>query len=314
MSIRHPSSRRLVGWSSVGAAAFFAASLALTGAAFGQSYSTTFDEGTYTARGSLSGQNGWDTNDAARASTAEDVGQSDYVGPITYQTGSNTGKFSGYQGALGGLYHGTTAPTNTTASELPGSPIVYLFHAFSPGNASSYALNTDLDISYSATSASPTRDAFGFNFQTSGLGNLFSLNFTPDASNASQMVIGYTVNGVQTIPANASAILYNSVYHLQISVNVAAKSLTASFTGTNSFTLSNISLASINPAAVQQVATTWTLTNTSGVDANGGYTNAGSNAIIFDNFALTVPEPSTWAMFGLGATALVIFLRRRIPA
>ncbi len=310
MTIRKLLSSRRAFRSQTCVVALFAASLAACGSAFGQGFGTTFDEGTGTypqPRGSLSGQNNWDTNDG-RANNTTPVGQSDYVGPVDGYTGSST---TNYQGGLGGLYH--------SSGELPGKSTVYLYHAASPGSASTYVFNTDFDISFPAAGTageSYTRDSFGFNFQTTALSNLFSVNFTPDLSgnnnSVNQMVIGTSVNNSANNPT-VNAILYNSIYHLQLSVNVPGRMMTVAITGTNNYNFT-ISLASVDPASVQQIAATWVLSNTSGVDANGGYTNAGSNAIIFDNFALTVPEPSTWAMLGLGVVAGGLLLRRRARA
>ncbi len=300
-------SPRRATWSKTCAVAFVAASLAAGGSAFGQNYSTNFNTG-FTANASLSGQDNWDTNDAA-ASPTSPVGQSDYVGPVTGYAGSSS---TNYQGALGGLYH--------SSGELPGAPIVYLEHPYSPGAATSYALNTDFDIAFPATGTSGanySRDSFGFNFgsnfQTATPTNLFSLNFTPDLSgngnSANQMLFGYTVNGATTTTNNA--VLYNGIYHLQLSVNVTARTAVATIAGANNYSL-NILLTAINPAAVQEVAATWNLFDKTTGNATSGYSNAGSNALIFDNFS--VPEPSIWAMLGMGAAGLALVLCRRAQA
>ena len=317
MTIRKLLSPRRATWSKTCAVAFVAASLAAGGSAFGQNYSTNFNTG-FTPNAPLSTQDNWDTNDVYNSTTG--VGQTDDVGPVTGYAGSSSTTPVNYQGAVGGLYH--------SSGELPGSTVVYLEHPYSPGTATSYALNTDFDISFPATGtsgASFTRDTFSFNFG-SNFGStpagapttLFSLNFTPDRSgngnSTNQMQVGYTVGTSTTTTSNA--ILYNGIYHLQLSVNVPARTAVATVTGTtvtgttSTYTL-NISLAGVNPAAVQQVAATWTLFDTTG-SATHGYTNAGSNALVFDNFS--VPEPSTWAMLGLGAAGLGFVLRRRVRA
>ena len=300
-------------------AAFMTAASLLGGStAFSQGYATTFDN--YTNGGSLSGQDGgtgvpWDTNDPDKTPTTtgyggEYVGQADYVGTVTNYSNPS----SDYWAYLGGGQNGTAYPYS-----LPGSSTIYDYRPFTLGSPSGYAFNVDMSIGTTTNSAFPNRDSFAWTFLSSASGttigtNLFSLNFTPDTS-TSLMDVGYTVNGGALVPSG-KAIFYNSVYHLTISVNVTTKTASVSLTPTSgtAVTIATIALASTSPGSVQEVAATWVLADKTDKDANGGYTGAGGNELLFNNYAVTVPEPSTWAMMGLGLVAVGVFARRRVHA
>ena len=39
--------------------------------------------------------------------------------------------------------------------------------------------------------------------------------------------------------------------------------------------------------------------------------NYGANSMIFQNYAVTVPEPGTWVLFGIGAGVVAVIRRRK---
>ena len=268
-----------------------AALLTAGSVARGQGYSTTFDANQgYMGGNTLSGQNGWDTNDN---------NQPDYVGTVSnYSVPASD--FVGYLGGLG-----------LSNSVVPSVTPVYLYRPFTLGTTSAYAFNVDMAITRSGATY-PTNESFGWTFRTSGGANLFSVDFVPTTANDSNnarttLAVRYTVNGsAQVSPGNG--FLSDAYYHLTVSVNVAAKQFSISLTptgGTAMVLASGISLGTNDPSTVAQVAATW----------NDNVANPGANTMIFNNYGVTlVPEPSTWVMLGLGVVGFTVMLRRRARA
>ena len=287
-----------------GGAALVAAVLSFSPLAHGQGYSTTFDG--YTT-GSLSGQNGWDTNDPyvgtdTTGAPGSEIGQSDFVGIITGYSSTATDDWA----YLGGL---------DRSSVVPGHSTVYVYNNFAATpltGLSSYAFNVDMSV-YPGGSPYTTLDQFAWTFGTAATPNLFSVNFVPNSNSVD--AVRYSVNGGGLV-TTGNGIVTNSIYHLTVNVNVVAKTFSISVTPTGGTALtlaSNISLGTIDASTVTQVAATWTLANTA-ADASGGYSGAGSNSLIFNNYSVgAVPEPSTWALVGIGGL-LLLAVRRRVRA
>ena len=269
----------------------------------GASYSTDFNSPAYTGSETLSGQNGWTTNDPYVTGSANpEVGQSDYVGVVGGYSTSTTD----YWAVLGGAERPT----------VPGMGAVYLYQPLSVAGAPAYNFTVDFSLLRSTTPYL-VNDSFGWTFQNAAGGNVFSINFVPQSAQGtanSVFALRYTVNGVQQ--TTGSGVNVNSIYHLTVSVNVNAGSFNIGLATTNGPTVplaSNIPLSSASASSITDVAATWVLaqpTAGSGV----AQTNAGSNSLLFDNYAVTVPEPSTWAIFGITAIVGFVTLRRRARA
>ena len=285
-----------------------AATLLVSGSeAYAQGYTTSFDN--LTKNSSLSGQDGWTTNDedtGATTSTGETIGQSDYVGVVGGYSASTTD----YLGSLGGEFQGST---------VPGASTVFLDRPFTLGTTTAYAFNVDMAIE---RSQSPFLNNDGFNWTfRNGNTTVFSIDFVPQTATASTAgaatvyAVRYTVPGLgggQTTTNNG--ILSDSLYHLKVSVNVLTNSFSfAVMQGGTSIGASNVSLLTNLGSSVNEVAATWDVAKTNTTD-NGGYTAVGSNTLIFNNYAVTVPEPSTWVVTGLGGLALMLVFRRRMRA
>ncbi len=280
-----------------GLSAFAAALLALGSAAYGQGYSTNFDNATtFPPGGSLSGNDGWDTNDPYNATDGK--GQADYVGQLNGYTPANN--LNDELAGLGGFQR--NAATNLDIS--PDRGLVYLYHPINATGAP--AVNFDVDLAITTSSSTfPNADTFGWTFQTA-TGNLFSVDFVPikdsngNAAEAVEYAVGtgaLTNTGLQISPNTTS------LYHLNVGVNVTGKSFGFTLTGSNTVSFNNISLANVaSDFNVTDVAATWTLANAA---------SAGSNELIFDNYAVTVPEPSTWAMLGVGVVLATVLVRRQ---
>ena len=270
--------------------ALVAALLALGSVAHGQGYSTNFDatQG-YVGGATLSGQNSWDTNDN---------NQPDFVGTVSSYSVPAT-DFVGY---LGGL--------QLSNGIVPSVSPVYLFRPFTLGTTSAYAFNVDMAITRSGATY-PNNDSFAWTFRTAAGANLFSVDFAPQTANDSNgarttLAVRYTVNGAAQQPTG-NGLLSDAYYHLTVSVNVTAKQFSVSLTPTGGTTMvlaSNVSLGTNDPSTLAQVAATW----------NDNVANPGANTLIFNNYAVTVPEPSTWVMLGLGAVGVTVMFRRRAQA
>ena len=144
------------------------------------------------------------------------------------------------------------------------------------------------------------------------------MNGTTTAAIAGRLSAGYTVgNGIGTGANNTNnsnnGIVLNTLYHLTITVNVQTDTFSAFVTSSGTTTIAtNVSLAAapILPTSVTEAAAAWTLTNQT-PDAAGAYEGAGNNALLFDNYAVTVPEPKTYASMVLGLVVLVGLDRMR---
>ena len=250
------------------------------------------------------GQNGWLTNDPENDNASAVNGN--YIG------GSNVVQVNGtYFGSTAfSAYLGTTSSGSTPVD--PGAATTYLYKPVSLASASStYSFNVDFAVLSPATTG--TIDSFGFTLLNSAGTPLLSVNSGTTVTTqmvsgvtTSKVDLGYEVGSNKTLNTNGNGITLNAVYHLTITVNVQANTFTATYSagGSTAGIASNVSLSGqISSTSVTDTAATWTLSNTT-QDANGAYTNAGNDSVIFDNYTLAIPEPSTCAMLGAGLLGL----------
>lgn len=317
--------------SKVATASLFAlATLAVTSAGFAQLYpvySENFNStATYTLGDTLSDQSGWTTNDEGTGgtysypgSTAGIIGQSDGINLVP-----NVSTAPGdYVGFIGGAYGKAVAP---------GRSNVTLNHSLPTNNAQTVSFSTDFLVT-APTASNPVHDGFGFSLTGTGGASLFSINFAVrnDNSAASDNVT-YTVGATTTTSPYAISLLTQR-YKLTINANVAsgtfsaflqAEDATGALTAGSLVTIaSNQTYALAGAGNIAGYAALWNLTNsnpatdttlannpaTAGTN-NRAYSNAGTNALYFDNVFVSVPEPSTYAMLGLGALGLIFMARR----
>ncbi len=289
-------------------------------------YNENFNSG-YNSAQSLSDQAGWTTNDEFTGATynGADVGQSDgvsQVGGVALANGD-------LQGILGGVYYPGTA--------VPGTNAVTLGHGFALGSGLTASINLDYVVTQSQTPNS-NHDAFGIALRNTAGGTLFSVDFTRlvntnDPKYTTYDNIGYT-SGSST-PVTALSFQLGLRYHLTITLNgrgTANQTFSASFftedstTGLQNGGVFNVATNVAYTGTVAGLAATWNLFSNSTAAANGtatgfgsqgtnntAYNAPGSNALYFDNIVVAVPEPSTYALLGVGAFGLMV-LRRRLCA
>ena len=266
--------------------AIAAAMTCAAGSAQAQSYvtyGTTFDN--FIPSSSLSGQDNWDTTD---------LNQSDYVGIIGGYSTSATDYWAG----IGGFQQPATSP---------GNPSPSLFRPYTLATASVYAFNVDFGVSSSQTPFD-TQDAFGWSFQNAAGTKIFSLNIDPTAT-AGVDAVRFQAGMAAEVPTG-QGIGLNAKYHLTVSVNITAGTISASLTplaggATIPLITNNTSVNSAALASVTQTAATWTLTTPA---------SPGSNGMFFNNYVVTIPEPSTYAMLFAGAGLMLVVICRRTRA
>ena len=258
--------------------------LGVASVSHGQGYSPNFADPTvFTPEETLDGQDGWVTNDT--------VDYSNYVGII--------GGYSSVNGGLDWAYEGGLEETYGNPSTSP----VYLYRPFGINGSLSYAFNVNMAIS-SSQSPYTNVDNFAWTFQNAAGANLFSVDFVNLGGSVD--AVRYTTSAGQM--STGDGIALDSIYHLTVAVNSVANtfSITATPSGGSPLTLaSNVSLGTASADDVTQIAATWELTH----PAAGG-----SNSLIFNNYSVTVPEPSTWMMLGLGTLGGLVMIRRKARA
>ena len=303
-----------------GQGASFALLVGFGSLAHGQGYSTTISlTNGYTKNDSLSGQQNWDTNDPFTGNTVltstngnDDgsyIGQTDAVVGTVPPGANNNDLYA----ANGGIYQG---------SFVPGHSTVNVFHAANTEGANSFTLNSDAFLSASFGTQFTNTDSFGYSFlNAAGNTTLFSVDFVPSAVSPGTAPdqIEYTINGVQHL---TTGLLYLGGY-FHLTANVDVQHNTFGFTVTETglpmtdvnagATQAAVTLTGVNAANVGNAGTYWSLTDKT-ADTSGGYDNGGDNALYFKTFTVTVPEPSTYAMLGLGVLGLAARFRRKSRA
>lgn len=270
----------------------------------------------------LAGQNAWASNDGTvtsgtRGSSAQLVGNSNYLGPV--------GMFFGgtFAGALGGVYRvagGTAGTPDVVPSATNASGgVISLYHPINlTPAAATFALNVDFFVAApgvsSTTSTFKNHDTFSFTLGN-GTITLASINFVPATTADPATNDAVTVTGAtgQTATTNYGIVL-NSQYHLSLFVtNTATGAFTLQLQGQQDaapVTVYSGLLGPVNGTTISQAGVLWNLADKT-VGTNNGFQGAGDNYIAFDNFLLGVPEPSTYAMMAVGAAGLARALRLR---
>ena len=250
-------------------------------------YTTNFDDQNVFFPGQTIDQDdGW-TDSAAS--------QPDVVGliPNFSLTGTDQAEEFG-----GGFFRG-----NTTDSP------VFISHGFTPG-ANSYSFGVDFKIGQSGTPNLQDNE-FAYTFR-SNTGNVFSIDFYPQTGASANVydairVTTYNTAGQANQTTTGEGIALGSRYHLGLSVNVVTGLLSYTVTLEDGNGVANGAAMSFSTTlpnsglGVTSIAATYEL---------GPGTSAGDNVMAFDNFS-AVPEPSTYAMLGLGLVGLAARFRRK---
>ncbi len=309
----------------VTASLFTLAALSLAGTASAQTYpvySESFSSG-YVANAQLDTQGGWLSNDSYTGgqytygvTQSGDIGSSDFVGAVPNFSVNN----ADYAGFLGGEAQGTVPGVGAT-----GGPVT-LTHTLPTAGAQTVAFSTDFVVT--SNSFYGPHDSFAINL-TGTAGRQIGINFvvpTNNSTTADNVTYSTGAAGAQSA-ALGSIPLGTQRYKLTINVNVAGGTFGATLTPESNTGTLNGSVISLVPNGttygtgdITGFGYAWTLADQTSVAPANNPTTAGTNAlahtdpgsggIYFDNIIVSIPEPSTYALLGLGAMGLVVAVRR----
>ena len=165
--------------------------------------------------------------------------------------------------------------------------------AFSGGNGTPLTLTLNAPISYTVTRAGATLNAPYFDFQ--GVGNVFSSR--------------YNLGGTITFTINAGA--------AQGFGTLASGFSAGSEAATDAYLYGSMPGVAVGNTVTLNAGTLTTTGNFAGAPPAGGsfqtflFDGNGNKLDAVNGVAGPVPEPSTWALLGVGAGALGFDLRRR---
>ena len=255
---------------------------------------------------SLSGQNNWDTNDNA---------QPDFVGIVNNGYSQNS---HDYWAELGGL---TNSVPETTTTELWNN-VTFVDTHFNPGANAQFSARMAIS---SSDLVQPARDSFSWKFGTAGSNGtpgtlITSIDFVPETlpDTTQVMRIYYTDNAGQHSSIANNALGYDAQYDIVATLTGLQSGqtphLTVSFDPVGpitGYTVINADVSLANPTAtIATVGAVWNLSDTTFDNINNNYPNYGLNTLIFDNYAVVVPEPSVFALLGFALLG-VVYLRSR---
>jgi hypothetical protein len=242
----------------------------------GASYVTNFNPPAYVGNSTLSGQDGgtgvyWDTNNYSPG-----LGQSDFVGVIPGYSTSG----SDYWAFLGGAQN--IAPVVDTS---------YLFRPLDLTGSSSLAFNVKFGIT-SSVSPQTNKDTFGWTFRDAMGNQILRVGFIPDINQPNNLTIRvYDKFNNELAGSGAFNIFNDAKYDLSVNLSAASTvsvSVKDSIGNPATQIINNQFAAGALSSLVGDIAATWTLADTTAAP-NGERPNYGGNALVFDNYAVTVP-------------------------
>ena len=196
--------------------------------------------------------------------------------------------------------------TNTVAQVYSGNGTATASHALTFPTGAGYTFNTDFSIAANNAGmggADSAGNAFSFSL-TNSLGTAFAINFAPTGTTGGvenafqpQLVIGGVAVATAAQGPIPSTPTMAEPYHLTISVSTVGVITASLGTPDSTITYSDpAAAAAITGFAVSEVDQS-TLT--------------GYDYVAFDNISVVVPEPSTYAMIGMGFLGMLGLMRFR---
>lgn len=188
-----------------------------------------------------------------------------------------------------------TPATDTFATVFSPNGTASASHAFLSGpTTDGFNFSTDAQILDARPAVGNT---FSFNFASGGV-NIFSVNFTPSPlgePNAPTFTL--TSGNGTTLASQPSGPAFNQFFHLTVSVS-STGTITASL-GTPGSTITDSSLGALASTGISSFGF-----------SESGASGAGDLLEVTD-IAATIPEPSTYAMMGLGLVGMLGLMKFR---
>ena len=228
-----------------------------------------------------------------------------YTDPTVYAGGFTSIGGQGSPAWTGTPLYAVTAsdgsPTGIAAQVYSGNGTAFAAHAFAP-TVGGAVFNTDFQIGDNGP-GNPG-NSFSFNLLNSAGASVISVTFAPTGlSGGAEAAPDFELRtGGGPLFTSPNGPVIDQRYHLSINVNAS---------GTVVATFGSAGGSSSLTTTVVGIGTGLAGLSVTETDASGLPAASNSDSVTFDNVSVVVPEPSTYAMMGLGLLGMLGLMKFR---